>query len=453
MPRFDYDLVTIGAGSGGVRASRLAGGYGARVAIAEQGRVGGTCVLRGCVPKKLLVYGAHFADDFADARAYGWDPGAPGFDWPALIAAKNRELTRLEGVYERVLRDNKVDILVGTARLADPHTVEVAGRTVTAERILIATGGAPSVPRVPGVHFAVTSNEALELPALPRRVVIAGGGYIAVEFAGIFNALGAEVTVVIRAPNILRGFDDDIRETLAAEMEKRGVGIRRGTLIQSIEQVANGRSVVLSGDEEIETDLVMFATGRLPNTRGLGLDAVGVALDDKGAVVVDEWSRTAVPHIYAVGDCTDRMNLTPVAIAEGRAFAENEFNGKSIRMTYENIPSAVFSQPPVGTVGLTEERARARGAVDVYLSRFKPMKHTLTGRDERVMMKLVVDAASDRVLGCHMVGVDAPEIIQGMAVALTCGATKAQVDATLGIHPTAAEEFVTMREKRPAPRA
>jgi len=453
MPKFDYDLITLGAGSGGVRASRLAGGFGARVAIVEEGRVGGTCVLRGCVPKKLLVYGAHFAEDFEDARAYGWSPGEATFDWPALIAAKNRELERLEGIYQRILRDNKVEILAGRGVLADAHAVEVNGKPRTAERILIATGGRPSLPKIPGIEHAITSDEALDLLRMPRRIVIVGGGYIAVEFAGIFNALGAQVTVVIRAANILRGFDEDVRESLAKAMETKGIAIRRETVVRSIEKADGGYSVVLSGTEALETDLVMYATGRHPNTAGLGLEDAGVRLNDRKAVVVDEWSRSSVPSIFAVGDCTDRMNLTPVAIAEARAFAETEFNSRPLRMNYDNIPSAVFSQPPIGTVGLTEAEARARGPVDVYVTRFKPMKHTLTGRDESVMMKLVVDRASDRVLGCHMVGADAPEIVQGLAIALKCGATKGQFDATVGIHPTAAEEFVTMRTLRPDPGA
>lgn len=451
MPKYDYDLITIGAGSGGVRATRLAGGYGARTAIAEKSRIGGTCVLRGCVPKKLLVYGAHFAEDFEDARAYGWTSGPAEFDWSKLIAAKNHELDRLEGIYERILRDNSVEVLKGSAVLADSHTVEVGGRTATAEKILLAMGGWPDMPQIPGIEHAVTSNEALDLGELPQRVVIVGGGYIAVEFAGIFNALGVDVTIVIRAANVLRGFDEDVREALAVELENKGITIRRETVVRSIEKTQTGYSLRISGEEEIEAGLVMYATGRRPNTAGIGLEAAGVKVNERGVVIVDEWNRTSVENVFAVGDCTDRVNLTPVAIAEGRAFAETQFNDNPIRMTYENIPSAVFSQPPVGSVGLTEEQADAAGPVDVYISRFKPMKHTLTGRDERMMMKLVVDRATDRVLGCHMVGQDAPEIVQGLGIALTCGATKAQFDATVGIHPTAAEEFVTMRTKRPDP--
>ena len=449
MPKFDFDLITLGAGSGGVRASRLAGGLGARVAIVEKARVGGTCVMRGCIPKKLLVYGAHFAEDFEDARGYGWTPGPTTFDWSSLVSAKNHELERLEGIYRRILRDNKVELVEGKGIVADAHTIEVDGKALTAERILVATGSKPTLPKIPGIEHAITSNEALDLMQMPRRVVIVGGGYIAVEFAGIFAALGVEVTIVIRAANLLRGFDEDICQSLAKAMEAKGITICRETVVRSIEKAPGGYSLVLSGKEEMETDLVMYATGRHPNTSGLGLEDAGVKLNDRKAVAVDEWSRSSVPGIFAIGDCTDRMNLTPVAIAEAHAFVETEFKAHPVRMSYENVPSAVFSQPPIGTVGLNEAEARARGDVDVYISRFKPLKHTLTGRDESTMMKLVVDRASDRVLGCHMVGPDAPEIIQGLAVALKCGATKGQFDATVGIHPTAAEEFVTMRTKRP----
>ena len=449
MPKFDYDLITIGAGSGGVRATRLAGGYGARVAIAEEGRVGGTCVLRGCVPKKLLIYGAHFADDFEDASGYGWTVGQTAFDWSALIAAKNRELDRLEGVYGNILSNNSVGVLRGRAVLSDPHTVEIDGTSYSAERILVACGGWPTMPQIPGIEHVITSNEALDLPELPKRIVVVGGGYIAVEFAGIFNALGSDVTIIIRAPEILRGFDEDVRATLSSEMEKKGIAIRRETTVQSIEKTGTGYDLAISGGETLQADVVMYATGRAPNTAGMGLAEIGVEMNAKGAIAVDEWSRSSVPSVFALGDCTDRVNLTPVAINEGRAFAETQFNGNAMNMAYDNIPSAVFSQPPIGTVGLTEEEARARGPIDVFISRFKPMKHTLTGRDEAIMMKLVVDSATDVVLGCHMVGVDAPEIVQGLGIALKCGATKAQFDATVGIHPTAAEEFVTMRDKRP----
>jgi glutathione reductase (NADPH) len=451
MRRYDFDLITIGAGSGGVRASRLAGGYGARVAVAEKSRIGGTCVMRGCIPKKLLVYGAQFSEEFEDARGFGWTVEAARLDWSALIEAKDRELNRLESIYEGILRRNNVRIIEGKAVLVDPHTVQVDGTQFTAEKVLVACGGWPTLPNIPGIEHAITSNEALDLPRLPRRVVIVGGGYIAVEFCGIFNAAGVEVAEVIRGSEILRGFDEDVRTFLAGQMEGRRIKIIRERTVRAIEKHNVGLIVRLDDGVALETDVVMFATGRAPNTRGLGLEAAGVALDSRDAVVVDEWNRsTTVPSVFAVGDCTDRINLTPVAIAEGRAFAETQFNGRAIRVEYDNVPSAVFSQPPVGTVGLTETHARLRGAIDVYETRFRPLKHTLSGRDEGTMIKIVVDAETDRVLGCHMVGADAPEIVQGLAVALKCGATKTQFDATVGIHPTAAEEFVTMREKRPA---
>ena len=452
MTRYDYDLITIGAGSGGVRASRMAAATGARVAVCEELRVGGTCVLRGCVPKKLLVYGAHFAEDLKDAAGYGWSVGATAFDWPRLIAAKNAELDRLHGIYVRLLREAGAEMIDGRARLADPHSVEVGGRTITGERILIATGGWPSLPALPGIEHAITSNEALDLPQLPGRMVIVGGGYIAVEFAGIFNALGVAVSQVLRADTVLRGFDQDVRTALAIELVRKGVDLRCESVVRGIEPCPGGLSVRLAGGEMIETDVVMYATGRAPKTAGLGLEQAGLALTAAGAVVVDDWSRSSVPHIYAVGDVTDRVNLTPVAIAEARCFVETVFRGNPMRMDYEAIPSAVFSQPPIATVGLTEVQARARcGGVDIYTTRFKPMRHTLAGRDERSMMKLVVRRDDQVVVGCHMVGADAPEIVQGFAVALKCGATKRQFDATLGIHPTAAEEFVTMREPLPEP--
>lgn len=453
MAQYDYDLITIGAGSGGVRATRLAGGWGRKVAIVESSRVGGTCVMRGCVPKKLLVYGAHFADDFEDARGYGWTVGETSFDWKTLIANKNRELDRLEGVYERILRDNKVDVLRGRGTIVDPHTVEVDGQRHTAEKILIAVGGWPVLPDIPGIEHAVTSNEALDLPDLPKRVTIVGGGYIAVEFAGIFNALGSQVTQVIRKEMILRGFDRTIRAALQQELTGKGIDLRCETTVRSIEKTESGAyNLRFAGGEEHETDLVMYATGRAPNTRGLGLEEVGVALNEAGAIIVDENARTSVESIFAIGDVTDRINLTPVAINEGRCFAETFFHDNPMTMDYDNVASAVFSQPPVGSVGLSEEEARKKhGKVKVFISRFRPMKYTLSGREERTVMKLIVDAQTDVVLGAHMVGVDAPEIIQGIAIALKCGATKKQFDATVGIHPTAAEEFVTMRDPIPDP--
>ncbi len=452
MPRYDYDLITIGAGSGGVRGTRLAGGYGARTAIIEEERVGGTCVLRGCVPKKLLVYGAHYAEHLEDAVNYGWSVDGASHDWARLIDTKNAELDRLNGIYLRILRENNVEVVDGRGVVTDPHTVEVNGKSLTAGKILVAAGGWPSTPDIPGIEHVISSNEALELRELPKRMVIVGGGYIAVEFAGIFAALGVEVTEVIRAEAILRGFDHDIRVNLTDEMQKRGIKVLSETVIRSIEKDGDVYTLRCAGNEIIETDLVMYATGRTPNTAGLGLAEAGVELSGNGAVMVDEWNQSSVESIYAVGDITDRIALTPVAIQEGRAFAETNFNGNPMTVDYDDVPSAVFSTPPVGSVGLSEEDARARhGDIDVYVSRFKPLVHTLSGRDERSFMKLVVDAHTDRVLGAHMMGMDAPEIIQGVAIAIKCDATKAQFDATTGIHPSAAEEFVTMREKRPEP--
>jgi glutathione reductase (NADPH) len=454
MPRYDFDLITIGAGSGGVAGSRRAGSYGARVAICEDSRVGGTCVIRGCVPKKFLVYAAEFADAFADAAGYGWSVPEPDFDWARLIANKDREIDRLEGIYRSLLKNANVTLFEGRARLCDPHTVEVLGRRHTAANILIATGARPVLPPIPGIHLAITSNEALELPALPPRIVIVGGSYIACEFAGIFNGFGSEVTIVIRGDKILRGFDEDIRDSLTGEMIARGIAIAAHTEIAGIERQGAGVALATARGDRLTADAVMYATGRAPYTANMGLEEVGVALKPGGAVAVDEWSRSSVPSVYAIGDVTDRINLTPVAIAEGRALAETLFNDNPIAMDHANVASAVFSIPAVATVGLSEAAARrAVGAVDIYRSRFKPMKNTLSGREARTMMKLVVDRKTDRVLGCHMVGPDAPELIQGLAVAVKCGATKRQFDQTVGIHPTAGEEFVTMRDKLPEPKA
>ncbi|BBK31111.1 NADPH-glutathione reductase [Stella humosa] len=444
----DFDLFVIGAGSGGVRAARISARHGARVGIAEESRYGGTCVIRGCVPKKLLVYGSAFRDAFEDARGFGWDAHLPAFDWPSLIAAKDREIGRLEGIYRKLLSDAGVTPIEGRARLVDAHTVEVAGRCYTTDKVLVATGGWPVVPPIPGREHAITSNEALDLPTLPRRVVIVGGGFIAVEFAGIFNSLGSETTMLVRGEQLLRGFDDDARIEMAREMSARGITIHARTLPAAITGDEMGLTVRTAIGQELAADAVLFATGREPNSKGIGLEEAGVKLGEGGAVAVDEWSRTSVENIFAVGDVTDRVNLTPVAIAEGHAFADTQFGGRPRRISHDNIASAVFGQPPLAAVGLTEAEARARhGEVDIYRSRFRPMKHTLSGREERTMMKLVVDAASDRILGAHMVGADAPEIIQGLAIAITAGATKAHFDRTIGIHPTAAEEFVTMREK------
>jgi glutathione reductase (NADPH) len=446
-----YDLFVIGAGSGGVRASRLAAAAGAKVAIAEELRVGGTCVLRGCVPKKLLVIGSHFADDFEDARSYGWELGGrPSLDWPALIAAKNKELDRLNQIYLGILERNKVALINGRAVVTGPNEVSVAGRTVTADNILVATGGWPTLPPVPGIEHAITSNEALDLPRLPEHIAIVGGGYIAVEFAGIFASMGCRVTQIFRADKVLRGFDADVRATLQEEMGKKGVAMLAGRQVASIARRADGGlDLTLDDGSAVGCDQVLYATGRHPNTKGLGLEQAGVELTAGGAIRVDAYSRTAVPSIHAIGDVTDRMALTPVAIAEAHCLVDTLFLGKPRAMAYDNVPSAVFSQPAVATVGLGEHVAAERfGVVDIYITRFRSLRDTLTGRDAKTMMKLVVKQDDQRVVGAHMVGPEAPEIIQGVAIALTCNATKADFDRTIGIHPTAAEEFVTLREKR-----
>ena len=446
MTSFDFDLFVIGAGSGGVRAARMAGGYGARVAVAEVSRLGGTCVNLGCVPKKLMVYASAFSAAAEDAEGFGWTVAQPTFDWATLIANKDREISRLNGIYRELLEGAGVRILKGRAHLRDRHTVEVDGTVVTAERILISTGGRPFKSEIPGNELSITSDEIFHLDRQPKRIVIAGGGYIAVEFAGILNGMGSEVTLVYRGPLFLRGFDDDVRSTLADEMRKRGIDLRFETLIDRIDRADKGLVATTNHGDVIETDQILSAMGRLPNTAGLGLEEIGVELSDRGAVVVDEHLESSVPGIYALGDCIDRIALTPVALAEGMALAETLFNNNPTVVDYTDVPSAVFSQPPIGTVGLTEAEARDQGFdVVIYRSTFKPMIHTLSGRDERTMMKLVVDKPSDRVLGVHMVGSDAGEIVQGIAVALKASATKATFDATIGIHPTAAEEFVTMR--------
>lgn len=453
MSDFEFEFFVIGAGSGGVRAARVAAAMGKKVGIAESLRIGGTCVMRGCVPKKLLVYGSHYGEEIEDAQSLGWsvDPENTKPDWERLIGLKNRELDRLEGVYHRLLDGPGVELVEGRGVLIDEHTVEIGERRVTAETILIATGGWPSLPEIPGIEHAITSNEALEITDLPDSMVIVGGGYIAVEFAGIFNAAGVKVTEIIRADNILRGFDDDVRTALRDEMINKGIDIRGDTVIERIDPKDGGGYVLTFADGwTLDTDVVMYATGRKPNTVDIGLETVGIATDTRGAIVVDACSKTNIDNIYAIGDVTDRMALTPVAIAEAMALINTLYRDLPTAMDYEYIPFAVFSQPPVGSVGLTETRAReAFGEIDVYVSRFRPMKLTLTPREERSMMKLIVDRKSDRVVGLHMVGIDAPEITQGFAVAMKAGATKAQFDQTIGIHPTSAEEFVTMREKRP----
>lgn len=448
---YDYQLFVIGGGSGGVRAARIAAGLGARVAIAENFRYGGTCVIRGCVPKKLLVYAAHFAEDFADAQGFGWRVPPAQFSWPALIEAKNKEITRLSGLYENNLRASKVTVMHGTARVVDAHTVQVNGQQVTAQHILIATGGTPFVPTIAGIEHAITSNEVFDLPHLPQRVLIVGGGYIAVEFAGILHGLGAQVTLCYRGEQVLRGFDDDVRAHLFEEMVKKGITVLLRQDVVRIDKSGNASlSVTFTGSQtDVQSfDAVLYATGRVPNTQGLGLAEAGVALDAAGGVKVDAYGKTNIDSIHAVGDVTNRIALTPVAIREGAALANTLFGPKPVSADLTTVPSAVFSQPPIGTVGLTEAQALAQyGDVDIYSSKFRHMRHTLSGRDERTLVKLIVDAASQRVLGAHMVGADAPEIIQGLAVALRMGATKADFDATVALHPSAAEEFVTLRDK------
>jgi glutathione reductase (NADPH) len=451
MARYDFDLFSIGAGSGGVRASRVAASYGAKVAIAEERYLGGTCVNVGCIPKKLLVYASHFRDDFEDAAGFGWTVGERHVDWKKLIENKNKEIARLNSVYHKLLEDSGVTILDGRAEIADPHTVIVNGKRITAKYILIAVGSWPRVPKFPGSQHAITSNEAFYLPSLPRKVIIVGGGYIGVEFAGIFHGLGVDVTQLYRGPLFLRGFDDDCRWTLAEEMRKRGIDLRFDADINAIEKAGKRFCATLNDGSTIDADQILYATGRVPNTHSLGLERAGVEIKENGAVIVDAYSKTSIDSIYAIGDCTNRIMLTPVAIAEGRAVADTLFNNNPTMPNYVNVPSAVFSTPSIGTVGLTETEARERyKQIDVYKTTFRPLKHTLTGREERTMMKLVVDRATDKVLGCHMVGPDAGEVIQGLAVAMNCGATKAQFDATIGIHPTAAEEFVTLRTKMAA---
>jgi glutathione reductase (NADPH) len=442
----DFDLIVIGGGSGGVRAARMAAGTGARVAIAEEYRYGGTCVIRGCVPKKLLSYAAHFHEDFEDAAGFGWTVEGARFDWARLIANKDVEIKRLEGIYERLLNEAGVAIHRGHARLLDTHRVEIGDQVFRAETILIATGGHPVFPPGHGWDLGISSNEAFHLKALPGRVAVYGGGYIAVEFASIFNGMGAAVTQIYRGAQILRGFDEDVRETLAGELVKKGIDVRVETTIGRIEKTGAGLHLHLSGGDVLEVDVVMAATGRRPNTENLGLAAAGVAVGKGGEITVDAFSRTSQANIYAIGDVTDRLALTPVAIHEAMAFVDTVYRGTPRAMDHTDVPTAVFSTPPVSTVGLTEAQARqAHGAVDTYRSTFKPLKHTLSGRDEMTMMKLIVARASQKVVGAHMVGVDAPEIIQGVAIAIKAGATKQMFDATVGIHPTAAEEFVTMR--------
>ncbi len=450
MADHDVDLFVIGAGSGGVRAARIASSHGAKVMIAEEFRVGGTCVIRGCVPKKLLVYASRFSGDFEDAAGYGWTVPEPTFNWQTLIANKDREIARLEAAYVTTLERYKVEIVKSRAVLEDAHTVRLStGARVRAGTILIATGATPyHGAHIAGLEHVISSNEAFHLKKLPKRILIQGGGYIAVEFAGIFAGLGSEVTLVYRGENILRGFDDDVREHLRGEMVRRGIKIVTKQTVAAIERVNGGYDVELSDNEQVVVDLVMFATGRKPNVHGLGLETVGVELGETGGIAVDAFSKTTVDNIYAVGDVTNRINLKPVAIREGHAFADTVFGGMPTEVDHTNVPTAVFSEPEIGTVGLTEAQARERLAkLDVYKTTFRPMKATLSGRDTRIFMKLLVDGITGRVVGCHIAGPDAGELIQVIGIAVKMGATKADFDATMAVHPTAAEELVTMREK------
>ena len=455
--KYDYDLFVIGAGSGGVRASRIAASHGARVAVAEEYRVGGTCVIRGCVPKKLFVYASHFSEEFEDAGGFGWTVGETSFSWAKLIANKDREIDRLNGIYIRNLENSGVRIFETRAFLKDAHTVHLVaeGRDVTADKILIATGGTPFKPAsVPGIEHAITSNEAFHLEELPKRGIVVGGGYIAVEFAGIFNGLGVETVLLYRRDKVLRGFDEDLRDGLMEEMKKKGVDLRTHNDIVSIERKGKLLVATLKDGGAIEAGFVMYATGRVPNSHGLGLEELGVKLKKSGAIEVDPFSQTHVPNIYAVGDVTDRAALTPIAIREGQAFAETVFNDNPIAVDHSIIPTAIFSQPELGTVGLSEHEAREKfGDIDIYKTSFRAMKHTMTGRQEKTLMKLVVDPKTDRVLGVHLMGPGSGEMIQTIGIAVTFGATKKQFDQTVAVHPTAAEELVTLKEKWTSPAA
>ena len=450
MSEYDFDLIVIGAGSGGVRASRLVASYGARVAVIEDRYMGGTCVNVGCVPKKLYVYASSFSNAFTDARGFGWQSDTPAFDWATLRDNKKAEITRLNGIYNNLLDNSHVTIINGRGRLTNRHTVAVGEQHYTAEKILIATGGWPFIPEFPGHDLATDSNDIFDLDHFPQRVVIVGGGYIAVEFAGIFHGLGANTSLLYRGPLFLRGFDEDVRRVAAREIEQTGITLRFNTNPSRIERNSdNSLTVTLEDSSTINADVVLYATGRKANTQGLGLEDVGVQLNDDGTIIVDDNFRTSVENIFALGDVTGGVELTPVAIAEAMAFAKTQFNLEPTSVNREFIPTAVFCQPSIGTCGLTEDQARQRyNTLRIYDTDFRAMKHTLGGRNERTYMKMIVDDQSDRVIGIHMVGDDAGEIIQGLAVAMTAGATKADFDNTIGIHPTAAEEFVTMRQAR-----
>lgn len=450
MAGFDVDLFVIGGGSGGVRAARIAAGYGARVMVAEEYRMGGTCVIRGCVPKKLLVYGSHIRHDIEDAAGFGWSIPSATFDWPTLIANKDKEIARLEAAYTATLEKAGVQITRSRAVFEDAHTLRLTtGETIRSKHVLIATGGRPNQgPAIPGIEHVISSNEAFHLQELPKRIAIQGGGYIALEFACIFAGFGSDVTLIYRGDNILRGFDDDVRAHVRAEMEKSGITILTDCTVEGVDRHGDDFTSHLSTGSSVASDQVLFAIGRHPNVANLGLEKAGVAINpENGGIAVDGFSRTNVPHIYAVGDVTHRFNLTPVAIREGHAFADSVFGNKPTRVDHADIPTAVFSQPEVGTVGLTEAQARAEYAVDIYKATFRPLKATLSGRDTRMLMKLVVDATTDRVLGCHIVGDGAAEMTQVVGIAIRMKATKADFDATMALHPTAAEELVTMRTR------
>src|SRR3954463_8346399 len=449
MAEFDVDLFVIGGGSGGVRAARIAAGYGARVMVAEEYRMGGTCVIRGCVPKKLFVIGSHIRHEIEDAAGFGWTIPEVSFDWPTLVANKDKEIARLEGIYTTNVEKSGAQVVKARAVLEDAHTLRLSdGKKVSAKTILIATGGRPNHgAEIPGIEHVISSDEVFHLTELPKRIVIQGGGYIALEFACILAGFGSDVTVVYRGDNILRGFDEDVRAHLRTEMEKQGITILTGCTVSKVDKHGDEFTSHLSNGWSLGSDQVMFAIGRHPSVANLGLEKAGVAINpNNGGIAVDGFSQTSVPHIYAIGDVTHRINLTPVAIREGHAFADTVFGKRPVRVDYADIPSAVFSQPEVATVGLTEAQARAQFShVDIYKSNFRPIKATMSGSEMRVLMKLVVDGTSDRVLGCHMVGPEAAELIQMVAIAIRMKATKADFDSTMALHPTAAEELVTMR--------
>jgi len=440
----DYDLFVIGGGSAGVRCARIAAGHGARVGIAEARFWGGTCVNIGCVPKKFMVYAAEYGFAAEDSRGFGWNAPKGTHDWTTLLAAKDTEIARLNGIYKRLLEQAGATIYESRATFIDAHTLDVGGQRITAEKIVIATGGHPTRPEIPGAELAIVSDDAFYLPAMPKRIAIIGSGYIGVEFAGIFNGLGAETHLIYRQPLPLRGFDEDLRVGLAEAMTSNGIILHPDIVPKSITETPAGKSLALSDLTVLDVDLVFFATGRVPNITGLGLDAAGIATTN-GAITVDANLTTNIPHIFAIGDVTDRLNLTPVATAEGHALADSLFGRKPRTVNLENVPTAVFSIPPIGTVGLTEAQAAARGGARIFLTRFTPMRHAISGRARKTLMKLIVDEATDKIIGAHMLGEDAPEILQGIGVAITAGATKADFDRTIGIHPTAAEEFVTLR--------